>query len=118
MDTRCSSDWKTVLMPRRHHLTQLDLEGKFNSNAPRMRDMIRPYAEEYKRVVLKDQIQANMDVKGEIKAYHNFKLPHALRLLPHHLLPLFAPRAAVLARRTQFSLLWIVFEMNLSFIFF
>ena len=105
-----------MLMPRRHHLTQLDLEGKFNSNAPRMRDMIRPYAEEYKRVVLKDQIQANMDVKGEIKAYHNFKLPHALRLLPHHLLPLFAPRAAVLARRTQFSLLWIVFEMNLSFI--
>jgi hypothetical protein len=64
---------KTMLMPRRHLLSQLDQEGSFEYNALQM-ELIRQYAKEYKRVVLKDQIQANMDVKGAIKVYRNFKL--------------------------------------------
>jgi hypothetical protein len=39
-----------------------------------MLELIRQYAEEYKRVVLKDQIPANIDVKGAIKFYNKFKL--------------------------------------------
>ncbi len=64
----------TVFMPRRRLLTQLDQEGRFEYNATQMRELIRQYAEECERVVLKDQIQANMDVNGTIKVYCNFKL--------------------------------------------
>jgi hypothetical protein len=68
------SDLKTVLVPRRRLLTQLDPEGRFEYNALQMRELIRQYAKEYKRVVIKGQIPANMDVKGAIKVYRNFKL--------------------------------------------
>jgi hypothetical protein len=61
-------------MPRRRLFTQLDLEGRFEYNAPQMQALIRPYAKEYKRVALKDQIPVNMNVKGAIKVYYNFKL--------------------------------------------
>ncbi len=52
-------------MPRRRLLTQLDPESRFEYVAPLMRELIRQFAEEYKRSVLKDQI---------IKVYCNFKL--------------------------------------------
>jgi hypothetical protein len=67
------SDLKTVLMPRRHLLTQLDPEGKCQFKAPQMRELIRQYAKDNKQVVLRDQILVNMDVKGAIKVCHNFK---------------------------------------------
>ncbi len=40
------SDMKMVLMPRLLLLTQLDPEGLYESNAPQMRELIRPHAEE------------------------------------------------------------------------
>ncbi len=42
-----------------------------------MLELIRQYAEEYKHIVLKDQIQVNMDVDSAIKVYHKFKLLHS-----------------------------------------
>ncbi len=68
------SDMKVVLMPRLLLLTQLDPDGLYEFNAPQMRELIRPHAEEYRRVVLRDQLPADMDVKGALKAYLKFKL--------------------------------------------
>ena len=68
------SDMKMVLMPRLLLLTQLDLEGLYEFNAPQMRELIRPHAEEYRPVVLRDQLPEDMDVKGTLKVYLNFKL--------------------------------------------
>jgi hypothetical protein len=47
------SELKTAFMTRQRLLTQLDPEGRFEYNAPQMRELIRQYAEEYKRNVLK-----------------------------------------------------------------
>ncbi len=71
------SDMKMVLMPRLRLLTQLDPEGLYKFNAPQMRELIRPHAEEYRRVVLKDHLPEDMDVKGALKVYYNFKLLQA-----------------------------------------
>jgi hypothetical protein len=71
------SDMKMVLMPRLRLLTQLDLEGLYEFNAPQMRELIRPHAEEYRPVVLRDQLPADMDVKGALKVYCNFTLLRA-----------------------------------------
>jgi hypothetical protein len=71
------SDMKVVLMPRLRLLTQLDPEGLYEFNAPQMRELIRPHAEEYRRVVLRDQLPEGMDVKGALKVYRNFKLLRA-----------------------------------------
>ncbi len=68
------SDMKVVLMPRLLLLTQLDPDGLYEFNAPQMRELIRPHAEEYRRVALRDQLPADMDVKGALKAYLKFKL--------------------------------------------
>ncbi len=46
----------------------------YEFNAPQMRELIRPHAEEYRRVVLRDQLPEDMDVKGALKVYRNFKL--------------------------------------------
>ncbi len=69
------SDMKMVLMPRLRLLAQLDPEGLYEFNAPQMQALIRPHAEEYRRVVLKDQLPEDMDVKGALKVYCNFN-PH------------------------------------------
>ncbi len=66
------SDMKVVLMPSLRLLTQLDPEGQVNT--PQMLEFFRPHAEEYRRVVLRDQLPEDMDVKGALKVYHNFKL--------------------------------------------
>ncbi len=73
------SDMKMVLtgMPRLRLLTQLDQEGLYEFNTPQMRELIRPHAEEYRRVVLRDQLPGDMDVKGALKVYCNFKLLRA-----------------------------------------
>jgi hypothetical protein len=71
------SDMKMVLMPRLRLLTQLDPEGPYEFNTPQMLELIRPHAEEYRRIVLKDQLQEDMDVKGALKVYRNFKLLRA-----------------------------------------
>jgi hypothetical protein len=63
------SDMKMVLMPRLRLLTQLDPEGLYEFNAPQMRELIRPHAEEFRRVVLTDQLPEDMDVKGALKVY-------------------------------------------------
>ncbi len=71
------SDMKLMLMPRLRLLTQLDPEGLYEFNAPQMRELIRPHAEEYtqyRRIVLKDHLPEDMDVKGALKVYRNFKL--------------------------------------------
>ncbi len=39
-----------------------------------MQELIGQYAEEYRRIVLRDHLPADMDVKGAIKVYKNFKL--------------------------------------------
>jgi hypothetical protein len=39
-----------------------------------MQALIRPHAEEYRRVVLRDQLPADMDVKAALKVHRNFKL--------------------------------------------
>jgi hypothetical protein len=52
-------------------------DGLFEFNAPQMRELIRPHAEEYRRVVLRDQLPEGMDVKGALKVYRNFKLLRA-----------------------------------------
>jgi hypothetical protein len=70
-------DMNMVLMPRLQLLTQLDQEGQYKFNAPQMRELIRPHTEEYRRVVLRDQLTEDMDVKGPLKVYHNFKLLRA-----------------------------------------
>jgi hypothetical protein len=71
------SDMRVVLMPRLRLLNQLDPEGLYEFNAPQMRELIRPHAEEYRRVVLRDQPPEGMDVKGARKVYRNFKLLRA-----------------------------------------
>jgi hypothetical protein len=71
------SDMKEVLMPRLRLLTQLDPDGLYEFNAPQMRELIRPHADEYQRVVLRDQLPEGMDVKGALKVYRNFKLLRA-----------------------------------------
>ncbi len=68
------SDMKVVLMPGLRLLTQLDLDGLYNFNAPQMLESITPHAEEYRHVVLRDQLLADMDAKGALKVYSNFKL--------------------------------------------
>ncbi len=60
------SDMKMVLMPRLCLLTQLDPEGLYEFNAPQMRELIRHNAEEYRCVVLKDQLPEDMDVSRSI----------------------------------------------------
>jgi hypothetical protein len=69
------SDLKTVLMPRRSLLIKLDPDDK--CDAAEMRELIRPYADQYRRVVLRDQIPIGMDVKEALKVYRNFKLLRA-----------------------------------------
>ncbi len=71
------SDMKMVLMPRLRLLTQLDLEGLYKLNAPQMRELIRPHAEEDRHCVPRDQLPEDMDVKGALKVYCNFKLLQA-----------------------------------------
>jgi hypothetical protein len=66
------SDMK--VMPRLRLLTQLDPEGLYEFNTPQTQELIRPHAEEYRRVVFRDQLPEDMDVKGALKVYHNFKL--------------------------------------------
>ncbi len=61
------SDMKVVLVPRQCLLTQLGPDGLYEFNAPQMRALIRPHAEEYTCVVLRDQLPLDMDVKGNIK---------------------------------------------------
>jgi hypothetical protein len=61
-------------MPRLRLLTQLDPEGLYELNATQMRELTRPHVEEYRRVVLKDQLPEDMDVKDALKVYSNFKL--------------------------------------------
>jgi hypothetical protein len=68
------SDLKMVLLPRLCLLTQVDPDGQYEFNAPQMPALIRQYAEEYRRIVLREQLPADMDVKGAIKVYNNFKL--------------------------------------------
>ena len=46
-------------------------------NTTSMRLLIKPYAEEYKRVVLQDRIPQGMDVKGALEVYRHFKLLRA-----------------------------------------
>ncbi len=72
------SDMKMVLMPRLCLLTQLDLEGLYKFNAPQIRELTRPNTEEYWRVVLRDQLPEDMDIKGALKVYYNFKVQTAL----------------------------------------
>ena len=67
-------DVKTVLMPRQRLFNLVDPDGDYEFNAPQMRRLIRPYAEEYTRVVLRDQLPPGMTVKEAIKVYKNFKL--------------------------------------------
>ncbi len=71
------SDMKMVLMPRPCFLTQLDPEGLHKFNTPQMRELIRPHTEENRHVVLRDQLPEDMDVKGALKVYRNFKLLQA-----------------------------------------
>ncbi len=68
------SDLKVVLMPtgRLCLFNQLDPD-EFNRCAPQMLALIRPHADEYRRVVLRDQLPADMDVKGALKVYRNFR---------------------------------------------
>jgi hypothetical protein len=68
------SAMKVVLMPRLCLLTQLDLDGLYEFKTPQILELIRPHAEEYRRVVLRDQLPADMDVKGALKVYSNFKV--------------------------------------------
>ena len=65
---------KEVLMPRLRLLKLVDPDGEYEFNAPQMRRLIKPHAEEYKRVVLKDQLPPGMTVKEALKVYGNFKL--------------------------------------------
>ncbi len=58
-----------MLMPRRRLLTHLDPDDRILYDTPRLQELIRPYADEYKRVVLKNQ-----DVRAAIKVYCKFKL--------------------------------------------
>jgi hypothetical protein len=60
------SDMKVVLMPRLCLLTKLDTDGLYEFNTPQMRKLIRlrPHAEEYRRIVLRDQLPVDIDVKG------------------------------------------------------
>ncbi len=71
------SDMKVVHMPRLRLLTQPDPDGLYEFNAPRMRESIRLHAKEYRRFVLRDQLQEDMDVKGAPKVYHNVKVLQA-----------------------------------------
>ena len=71
------ADIKMVLMPRLGLLRMLDPDGEHDFNAPQMRLLIKPYAEEFKRVVLQDKIQHGMDVKGALEVYRHFKLLRA-----------------------------------------
>jgi hypothetical protein len=68
------SDLKVVLMPSLRLLTILDPDGEYEFNAPQMRVLLRPYAKEYRRVVLRDQLPADMDVQGALKVYRDFKV--------------------------------------------
>jgi hypothetical protein len=68
------SDMKVVLTPGLRLLTQLDPDGLYNFNAPQMLESIRTHADEYMHVVLGDQLLADMDAKGALKVYSNFKL--------------------------------------------
>jgi hypothetical protein len=68
------SNTKMVLIPRLCLLTQLDPGGMYAFNEPQMQELIRPHAEGCRRCLLKDQLLEDMDVKGALKVYHNFKL--------------------------------------------
>jgi hypothetical protein len=71
------SDMKMVLMARLCLLTQLDPEGMYKFNTQQMQELIRPHTEEYRSVVLRDQLPEHIDVKGAFKVYNNFKLLQA-----------------------------------------
>ena len=71
------SDVKTVLMPRKRLFKRLDPDGEHEFNAPKMRALIAPHAEQYKRIVLEDKLPPGMDVKGALDVYKNFKLLRA-----------------------------------------
>ncbi len=89
------SDMKLVLMPRLRLLIKLDLEGLYEFNAPQMRELIRPHAEEYRRVVLRDQLPEDMDVKSALKVYSNFNCSEQLQ----HGVIILCPARARLALR-------------------
>ncbi len=97
------SDMKMVLMPRLHLLTQMDPEGLYEFNAPQMRELIRPHAEEYRRVVLKDQLPEDMNVKGA----RSIAISNCSELLQHGVIILCPARARLTLRiasvQTPFS---------------
>jgi hypothetical protein len=87
------SDMKAVLMPRLRLLTQLDPDGLSEFNAPQMRELIRPHAEEYRRVVLRDQLPADMDVKGALNFSRSIAISNCSEPLQHGVIILCPARA-------------------------
>ncbi len=63
---------KTVLMSRLKLPRKLDPSGLLN--VLQLLEMLSPHFHAYKRLVVQDQITADMDIKEAMKIYYNFYL--------------------------------------------